>query len=150
MEIFDFIGSDSISSAKAFIKNHSYHYYMQFNNNDVPKPVRHKPYLGDLLVHLMKGHYFNGPKSIGTVYAALFWKAQGSPPKFNFTGNQFSEVYVFHVQFLEGMKTNAPHKFHKLMADIFAAIQDLMHIKKIATDSKDDALAFLDLDGMDE
>lgn len=103
------------------------------------------------------------------MYAALFWKAQGSPPKFNFTGNQFSEVYVFHVQFLEGMKTNAPHKFHKLMADIFAAIQyvqflslailihpkscagrDLMHIKKIATDSKDDALAFLDLDGMDE
>ncbi|KAG1850447.1 hypothetical protein F4604DRAFT_1808523 [Suillus subluteus] len=105
------------------------------------------------MVHLMKGHYFNGPKSVGavfahkfteitknkanrpevtipmvtltstSVYAALFWKAQGSPPKFNFTGNQFSEVYVFHVQFLEDLKKNAPQKFHKLMADVFAAIE---------------------------
>jgi hypothetical protein len=57
------------------------------------------------------------------VYAALFWKAQGSPPKFNFTGNQFSEVYIFHVQFLEDLKKNAPQKFHKLMVDIFAAIE---------------------------
>ncbi|KAG1734797.1 hypothetical protein EDB19DRAFT_1910925 [Suillus lakei] len=174
------LGSNSIASAKAFIENHSYHYFTQFGDNDIPKPVQHKPYLGDLLVHLMKGHYFNGPKSIGTVfaqkfvdiaknkanrpevpipmvaltstsvYAALFWKAQGSPPKFNFTGNQFSEVYIFHMQFLEDMKMNAPHKFHKLMADIFAAIQDLMHTKKVAADSKVNALAFLDLNGMDE
>lgn len=129
----------------------------------------------------MKGHYFNGSKSVGvvfahkfteivknkanwpevsipmvaltstSVYAALFWKAQGSPPKFNFTGNQFSEVYVFHVQFLEDLKKNAPQKFHKLMADIFGAIEDLMHtMKNIGTDSKINALAFLDLDGMDE
>ncbi|KAG2110124.1 hypothetical protein DEU56DRAFT_762343, partial [Suillus clintonianus] len=141
---------------------------------------RHKPYLGDLMVHLMKGRYFNGSKSVGSmfaqkfsdiaknkaerpevpipmvaltstsVYAALFWKAQGAPTKFNFTGNQFSEVYFFHVQFLEDLKANTPKKFHKLMADIFAAIQDLMHTKKAAAEMKTDALAFLDLDGMDE
>ncbi|KAG2089934.1 hypothetical protein BD769DRAFT_1395909 [Suillus cothurnatus] len=83
--------------------------------------------------------------------AALFWKAQGSPPKFNFTGNQFSEVYIFHVQFLEDLKKNAPQKFHKLMADIFAAIEALTHTTiNTGTDSKTNALAFLDLDGMDE
>ncbi|KAG1861815.1 hypothetical protein DFJ58DRAFT_725659 [Suillus subalutaceus] len=174
------LGSDSTASAKLFIDNHSYHYSMQFGDNDVPKPVRNKPYQGDIMVHLMKGRYFNGLKSVGvvfahkfteiaknkaerpevlipmvaltstSVYAALFWKAQGSPPKFNFTGNQFSEVYVFHVQFLEDLKKNAPQKFHKLMADIFAAIDGLTHTKKAGTDSKTDALAFLDLDGMDE
>ncbi|KAG1765458.1 hypothetical protein EV702DRAFT_1050997 [Suillus placidus] len=150
------LGSDSIASAKAFIKNHSYHYFMQFSVHF------------ETLLHLMKGRYFNGPKSVSTVfahkfagitknkanqpevpipmvvltstsvYAALFWKAQGSPPKFNFTGNQFR------------YEDKCTTKFHKLMADIFAAIQDLMHTKKVAADSKVDALAFLDLDGMDK
>ncbi|KAG1719915.1 hypothetical protein EDB19DRAFT_1918397 [Suillus lakei] len=174
------LGSNSIASSKAFIEDHSYHYFMQFSDNNVPKPVQHKPYLGDPMVHLMKGRYFNGLKSVGTtfaqkftniaknkanqpevpipmvaltstsVYTALFWKSQGSPSKFNFMGNQFSEVYVFHVQFLEDLKANAPQKFHKLMVDIFAAIQDLMHTKKAVADLTTNALAFLDLNGMEE
>ncbi|KAG1718908.1 hypothetical protein EDB19DRAFT_1837349 [Suillus lakei] len=174
------LGSNSIASSKAFIEDHSYHYFMQFGDNNVPKPVRHKPYLGDLMVHLMKGCYFNGLKSVGAtfaqkftnivknkanqpevpipmvaltstlVYAALFWKSQGSPSKFNFTGNQFSEVYVFHVQFHEDLKANTPQKFHKLMADIFATIQDLMHTKKAVADLTTNALTFLDLNGMEE
>ncbi|KAG1874329.1 hypothetical protein F4604DRAFT_1955350 [Suillus subluteus] len=53
-------------------------------------------------------------------------------------------------KFLEDLKKNAPQKFHKLMADVFAAIEDLTHTNKAGTDSKTDALAFLDLDGMDE
>jgi hypothetical protein len=57
------------------------------------------------------------------VYGALFWKANGSPSKFNFTGNLFSKVYFFHVNLLGEMKKTAPGKFHKLMADIFEAIQ---------------------------
>ncbi|KAG2123504.1 hypothetical protein BD769DRAFT_1669965 [Suillus cothurnatus] len=175
------LGSDSAASAKLLIDNHSYHYSMQFGDDNTPKPVRHKPYQGDIIVNIMKSRYFNGSKSVGvvfahkfteiaknkanrpevsipmvaltstSVYAALFWKAQGSPPKFNFTGNQFSEVYIFHVQFLEDLKKNAPQKFHKLMADIFAAIEALTHTtKNTGTDSKTNALAFLDLDGMDE
>ncbi|KAG2143286.1 hypothetical protein BD769DRAFT_1383257 [Suillus cothurnatus] len=175
------LGSDSAASAKLLIDNHSYHYSMQFSDDNTPKPVRHKPYQGDIIVNIMKSHYFNGSKSVGvvfahkfteiaknkanrpevsipmvaltstSVYTALFWKAQGSPPKFNFTGNQFSEVYIFHVQFLEDLKKNAPQKFHKLMADIFAAIEALTHtMKNTGTDSKTNALAFLDLDGMDE
>jgi hypothetical protein len=57
------------------------------------------------------------------VYAALFWKTLGSPGKFNFTGNQFSETYVFHVKFLEDLKRDAPGKFHCMMADIYEAVQ---------------------------
>lgn len=57
------------------------------------------------------------------VYAALLWKANGSPAKFNFTGNLFSEVYFFHVKLLEKLRGAAPGKFHKMMADIFGAIQ---------------------------
>ncbi|KAG2054210.1 hypothetical protein BDR06DRAFT_1007884 [Suillus hirtellus] len=175
------LGSDSAASAKLFINNHSYHYSMQFGDDNAPKLVRHKPYQGDIIVNIMKGRYFNGSKSVGVVFAhkfteiaknkanwpevsipmvtltstlvymALFWKAQGSLPKFNFMGNQFSEVYVFHVQFLKDLKKNAPQKFHKLMADIFAAIEALMHtMKNTGTDSKTNALAFLDLNGMDE
>ncbi|KAG2145300.1 uncharacterized protein EDB93DRAFT_1251401 [Suillus bovinus] len=150
------LGSDSAASAKLFMDNHSYHYSMQFGDNDVPKPS-----VGVVFAHKFTEIAKNKAEwpevsipmvalTSTSVYAALFWKAQGSPPKFNFTGNQFSEVYMFHVQFLKDLKKNAPQKFHKLMADIFAAIDGLTHTKKAGTDSKTDALAFLDLDGMDE
>ncbi|KAG2054971.1 hypothetical protein BDR06DRAFT_971314 [Suillus hirtellus] len=159
----------------------NYHYSMQFGVHFEASADDNAPKLGDIIVNIMKGRYFNGSKSVGVVfahkfteitknkanrpevsipmvaltstlvYAALFWKAQGSLPKFNFTGNQFSEVYVFHVQFLEDLKKNAPQKFHKLMVDIFAAIEALTHtIKNTGTDLKTNALAFLDLDGMDK
>ncbi|KAG0706654.1 hypothetical protein DFH29DRAFT_872182 [Suillus ampliporus] len=172
------LGSNSIATSKVLLENHRYHYFMKFDDNDVPQPMQNRPYLGNLMVHLMKGHYANGPKSVGvvftkrfadlsknkakrpevtiptvaltatSVYAALFWKSHGSPPKFNFTGNQFSEVYFFHVKFLENVKAKSPEKFHKLMADLFATIHDQNN--NPATDMQDDALAFLDLDGMDE
>ncbi|KAG1842029.1 hypothetical protein DFJ58DRAFT_807143 [Suillus subalutaceus] len=174
------LGSNCTASASALLVNHRYHYFMKFDDDDVPIPVQNKPYLGDIMVHLMKGRYFSGSKSVGvmfakrfsdiaknkakrpevtipmialtatSVYAALFWKAHGAPAKFNFTGNQFSEVYFFHVKFLKDLSAKSPEKFHKLMADIFAAIQDLMQYKNAATDAEADALAFLDLDGMDE
>ncbi|KAG1837252.1 hypothetical protein C8R48DRAFT_743617 [Suillus tomentosus] len=129
----------------------------------------------------MRGRYFNGPKSVGMkfsdrfeeiasnkaqwpevtipmvaltstlVYAALLWKANGSPSKFNFTGNLFSEVYFFHVKLLKKMKGAAPGKFHKMMADIFDAIQQLSANGNTAlVGSHDSAMAFLDLDGMDD
>ncbi|KAG2160174.1 uncharacterized protein EDB93DRAFT_1244918 [Suillus bovinus] len=82
---------------------------------------------------------------------ALFWKTLGSPGKFNFTGNQFSETYVFHVKFLEKLKKDAPTKFHCMMADIYEAVQAL---KRKGNDhlasEHQDALALLDLDGMAE
>ncbi|KAG2130635.1 uncharacterized protein EDB93DRAFT_1255832 [Suillus bovinus] len=174
------LGSNCTASASALLVNHHYHYFMKFDDDDVPKPVQNKPYLGDIMVHLMKGHYFNGSKSVGvvfvkrfsnisknkakrpevtipmvaltatSVYAALFWKAHSAPAKFNFTRNQFSKVYFFHVKFLKDLSAKSPKKFHKLMADIFAAIQDLMQHKSSATDAEADVLAFLDLNRMDK
>ncbi|KAG2109332.1 uncharacterized protein F5147DRAFT_773143 [Suillus discolor] len=167
-------------TASALLINHHYHYFMKFNDDNVPKPVQNRPYLGDMMVHLMKGHYFNGLKSVSvmfgkrfsdiaknkakrpevtipmvaltatSVYAAFFWKAHGTPAKFNFTGNQFSKVYFFHVKFLKDLSAKSPEKFHKLMADIFTAIQDLMQYNNSTTDAEADAIAFLGLDGMDE
>ncbi|KAG2127252.1 uncharacterized protein EDB93DRAFT_1257130 [Suillus bovinus] len=170
----------SIASTQALLVNHCYHYFMKFDENNAAKPVPSKPYMGNLMVHLMKGHYFNGSKSVSiifakkfadltqnkaqqpevtipmvaltatSVYAALFWKAHGSPPKFNFTGNQFSDVYFFHIKFLENLKAKSPEKFHKLMPDLFTEIHDLALVNNPTTNAEASALAFLDLDGMDE
>ncbi|KAG1843981.1 hypothetical protein C8R48DRAFT_678550 [Suillus tomentosus] len=49
-------------TASALLVNHRQHDFMKFDDNDVPKPAKNKPYLVDMMVHLMKGRYFNGPK----------------------------------------------------------------------------------------
>ncbi|KAG1847680.1 hypothetical protein DFJ58DRAFT_730093 [Suillus subalutaceus] len=175
------LGPDCVDTAKALLVNHIYHYEQHFNEKNDPIPQPKKPYFTDILPYLMKGCYFNGLKSVSmkfsdrfkeiannkaqwpevtipmvvltstSVYAALFWKANGSPSKFNFTGNLFSEVYFFHVKFLEDMKVTAPRKFHKMMADIFEAIQKLCTNSSAAlVGSHESAMAFLDIDGMDD
>jgi hypothetical protein len=58
---------------------------------------------------------------VGVCHALL--EGNGSPSKFNFTGNLFSEVYFFHVKFLKDIKVTTLHMFHKMMANIFEAIQ---------------------------
>ncbi|KAG1895819.1 uncharacterized protein F5891DRAFT_1193839 [Suillus fuscotomentosus] len=146
------LGPDCVNAAKALLVNHVYHYEQHFNEKNDPIPQSNRLYFADILPYLMKGRYFNGLKSVEvnfsdhfkkiannkaqrpevtipmvaltstSVYAALFWKDNGSPTKFNFTGNLFSEVYFFHIKFLEDMKVTAPRKFHKMMADIFEAI----------------------------
>ncbi|KAG1826590.1 hypothetical protein DFJ58DRAFT_826525 [Suillus subalutaceus] len=161
------------------MEQHAYIYALKFDLNDDASPIGKKPYQGDLLIFLIYEAVFSGPKSIGikfverfaklannkgnrpecpipllalvatAVYAALFWKTLGSPGKFNFTGNQFSETYVFHVKFLEDLKRDAPGKFHCMMADIYEAVQTL---KRKGNDhfvnEHRDALGLLDLDGM--
>ncbi|KAG1820107.1 hypothetical protein EV424DRAFT_1539520 [Suillus variegatus] len=175
------LGPDCVNAAKALLVNHVYHYEQHFNEKNDPIPQSKRPYFADILPYLMKGRYFNGLKSVRvnfsdrfkkiannkaqrpevtipmvaltstSVYAALFWKANGSPSKFNFTGNLFSEVYFFHVKFLEDMKVTAPRKFHKMMADIFEAIQKLSTNSNTAlVGSHESAMAFLDINGMDE
>ncbi|KAG2344881.1 hypothetical protein BDR05DRAFT_998887 [Suillus weaverae] len=119
------LGPDCVDTAKALLVNHVYHYEQHFNEKNDPIPQLKKLYFADILSYLMKRCYFNGLKSVGmkfsdhfkevasnkaqrpevtipmvaltstSVYAALFWKANGSPSKFNFTGNLFSEVYFF-------------------------------------------------------
>ncbi|KAG2748751.1 hypothetical protein P692DRAFT_20874737 [Suillus brevipes Sb2] len=148
-------------------------------SNDDALPIGKKPYQGELLIFLLHDGVFDGAKSIGVrfsarfveiarnkakrpevpipllalvataIYAALFWKTLGSPGKFNFTGNQFSETYIFHVNFLEGLKKDAPGKFHCMMADIFEAVQALKQKGNdhLASEHRN-ALSLLDLDGM--
>jgi len=39
---------------------------------NIPVPQLKKPYSTDILPYLMKGHYFNGPKSVGTKFSDRF------------------------------------------------------------------------------
>ncbi|KAG2748653.1 hypothetical protein P692DRAFT_201805690 [Suillus brevipes Sb2] len=171
----------SAVKAKKLMEQHAYSYSLKFDSNDNPSPRGNKPYQGELVIFLLHTGIFNGPKSIGVkfaerfieiagnkakrpempvpllalvataIYAALFWKTLGSPGKFNFTGNQFSETYMFHVKFLEDLKKDVPKKFHCMMADIYESVQAL---KRKGGDNQADehrkALALLDLDGMGE
>ncbi|KAG1883220.1 hypothetical protein F4604DRAFT_1920403 [Suillus subluteus] len=149
--------------------------------HNVPSPIRNKPYQGEILIALIFGRVFNGSQSIGVrfakrfadlaennakrpevpiplvalvataVYAALVWKSMGSPSKFNFSGNQFSETYFFHVKFLQNLKDTVPRKFHHMMADIYEAVQCLKCAGGAEhTVEQDAALDLLDLDGMDD
>ncbi|KAG2114918.1 hypothetical protein BD769DRAFT_1673373 [Suillus cothurnatus] len=171
--------SNNVVKAKKLMEQHAYIYALKFDLNDDASPIGKKPYQGDLLIFLIYEAVFSGAKSISikfverfaelannkgnrpecpipllalvatVVYAALFWKTLGSPGKFNFTGNQFSEMYVFHVKFLEDLKRDAPGKFHCMMADIYEAVQTLKwkgndHF----VNEHQDALGLLDLDGM--
>ncbi|KAG1719689.1 hypothetical protein EDB19DRAFT_1836492 [Suillus lakei] len=171
--------SNNIVKAKKLMEQHAYVYALRFDSNDDALPIGKKPYQGELLIFLLHDGVFDGAKSIGVrfsarfveiarnkakrpevpilllalvataIYAALFWKTLGSPGKFNFTGNQFSETYVFHVNFLEGLKKDAPGKFHCMMADIFEAVQALKQKGNdhLASEHRN-ALSLLDLDGM--
>ncbi|KAG2349244.1 hypothetical protein BDR05DRAFT_944331 [Suillus weaverae] len=171
--------SNNMVKAKKLMEQHAYIYALRFDSNDDASPIGKKPYQGDLLIFLIYEGVFSGAKSIGVkfanhfaeladnkgnrpecpipllalvataVYAALFWKTLGSPGKFNFTGNQFSETYVFHVKFLEDLKRDAPGKFHCMMADIYEAVQALKWKGNdhFANEHRD-ALGLLDLDGM--
>ncbi|KAG2118251.1 hypothetical protein BD769DRAFT_1390725 [Suillus cothurnatus] len=120
--------SNNVVKAKKLMEQHAYIYALKFDLNDNASPIGKNP---------------------TRVYAALFWKTLGSPGKFNFTGNQFSETYVFHVKFLKDMKWDALGKFHCMMADIYEAVQTL---KQKGNDhfmnEHQDALGLLDLDGM--
>ncbi|KAG2066201.1 hypothetical protein BDR04DRAFT_1121349 [Suillus decipiens] len=136
--------SDCTSVAQPFLRTHSYHCVLQFDHKNMPTVLSKKLYMGNIMVHLMKGCYFNGSWSVGVLFAEWFNEiaenkskcpevtilmvvltstaASSCLSKFNFTGNQFSEVYLLHIKILEDLRTRAPGKFHKLMANIFEAI----------------------------
>ncbi|KAG2351162.1 hypothetical protein BDR07DRAFT_1467829 [Suillus spraguei] len=84
------------------------------------------------------------------VYSALLWKSLDSPGKFNFSGNQFSEVYSYHIKSLEQLKHNAPGKFHYMMADIYEAAHKLKRNGATGDHIELNAFELLDLEGMEE
>ncbi|KAG1737344.1 hypothetical protein EDD22DRAFT_959670 [Suillus occidentalis] len=160
----------------------AYIYALKFDINNEASPIGKKPYQGELLLFLIYRQLFHSSRSIAikftehfveiannkgqrpevpipllalvatAVYAALLWKSQGSPSKFNFTGNLFSETYNYHVRFLEKLKKDAPAKFHCMMADIYEAAQKLRYSSAAASGHAAELEAFelLDLDNMEE
>ncbi|KAG2029602.1 hypothetical protein BDR03DRAFT_987647 [Suillus americanus] len=84
------------------------------------------------------------------VYSTLLWKSLGSPGKFNFSGNQFSEVYSYHIKSLKQLKHNAPGKFHYMMANIYEAAHKLKCNGTTGDHIEVNAFKLLDLEGMEE
>jgi hypothetical protein len=83
-------GPDCSDAAKVLLVNHAYHYAQSFNvgcdilahvirsasrtlqEKNVPVAQAKKPYSADILPYLMKGRYFNGPKSVGVKFTDRF------------------------------------------------------------------------------
>ncbi|KAG2061355.1 hypothetical protein BDR06DRAFT_1001673 [Suillus hirtellus] len=82
------------------------------------------------------------------IHATLIAKKNKAGDNFKFTGNQFCDIYTYHVVLLEKIRKTAPVKFHKMMADIYKEVQGFC-CDTIGVYDKDTDLALLDLDGMD-
>ncbi|KAG1791308.1 uncharacterized protein HD556DRAFT_1309901 [Suillus plorans] len=176
------LGHKDTAKARRLLEKLAYIYVLKFDINNDALPVGKKPYQGELLIFLTYWQLFYNQKSVGikfagrfieiannkaqrpevpipllalvatAVYAALLWKSQGAPSKFNFTGNLFSETYNYHVRFLEKLKKDAPTKFHCMMADIYDAAHKLRYSGANASDHTSELEAFelLDLNNMME
>ncbi|KAG1764083.1 hypothetical protein EV702DRAFT_1205196 [Suillus placidus] len=170
------------AAARRLLDKLAYIYALKFDINNEASPIGKKHYQGEFLIFLIYRQLFHSSRSVAVkfvehfveiannkgqrpevpipllalvataVYAALLWKSQGSPSKFNFTGNLFSETYNYHVRFLEKLKKDARAKFHCMMADIYEAAQKLRYSGAAASGQAAELEAFelLDLDNMEE
>ncbi|KAG1727906.1 hypothetical protein EDD22DRAFT_853351, partial [Suillus occidentalis] len=137
----------------------------------LPSPKRQKPYQGQPVVDTLYEVFFKNAKSIGSQFAQRFVdiaKNKAGRPEvpipmvaivstaknkagddFKFTGNQFCDIYTYHVALLEKIRKTAPVKFHKMMADIYEEVQGFRR-DTIGVYDKDTDLVLLDLNGMDD
>ncbi|KAG1834059.1 hypothetical protein DFJ58DRAFT_918030 [Suillus subalutaceus] len=145
----------------------------------LPSPKRQKPYQGQPVVDTLYEVFFKNAKSIGSqfaqrfvdiaknkasrpevpipmvaivstaIHATLIAKKNKAGDDFKFTGNQFCDIYTYHVALLEKIRRTAPVKFHKMMANIYEEVQGFRR-DTIGVYDKDTDLALLDLDGMDD
>ncbi|KAG1875361.1 hypothetical protein C8R48DRAFT_769359 [Suillus tomentosus] len=83
------------------------------------------------------------------IHTVLIAKKNKAGEDFKFTGNQFCDIYTYHMALLERIRRTAPVKFHKMMADIYEEVQHFRH-DAIGVYGTDTDLAFLDLEGMDD
>ncbi|KAG1819806.1 uncharacterized protein BJ212DRAFT_1479031 [Suillus subaureus] len=174
------LGHKDFAKAKTLMEKLVYIYAMKFDLNNNATPIRNRPYQGELLVLLISNQLFHSSRAIGVkfasrfvkitknkskhpkilipfltlvatvVYSTLLWKLLGSPGKFNFSGNQFSKVYSYHVKSLEQLKHDTPGKFHYMMADIYEAAYKLKHNGSTGDHIEVNAFELLDLEGMEE
>ncbi|KAG2738025.1 hypothetical protein P692DRAFT_201798680 [Suillus brevipes Sb2] len=179
-ELKDDACTNDFTKAKTLTEKLVYIYAMKFDGNNNATPIRNRPYQGELLILMISNQLFHSSRAVGVkfasrfveiaknkskrpeipipflalvataVYSALLWKSLGSPGKFNFSGNQFSEVYSYHVKSLERLKHDAPGKFHYMMADIYEAAHKLKHNGATGDHIELNAFELLDLEGMEE
>ncbi|KAG2040755.1 hypothetical protein BDR03DRAFT_1007929 [Suillus americanus] len=161
------------------LASHSYIFPQIFDVKGLPSPKRQKPYQGQPVVDTLYEVFFKNAKSIGSqfaqrfvdiaknkasrpevpipmvaivstaIHATLIAKKNKAGDDFKFTGNQFCDIYTYHVALLEKIRRTAPIKFHKMMADIYEEVQGFCR-DTIGVYDKDTDLALLDLDGMDD
>ncbi|KAG1894664.1 uncharacterized protein F5891DRAFT_1194967 [Suillus fuscotomentosus] len=150
-----------------------------FDTEGLPSPKRQKPYQGQPIVDTLYETFFKNSKSVGlqfaqrfldiaenktgqpeipipmlamvstAIHAVLIAKKNKAGEDFKFTGNQFCDIYTYHVALLERIRRMAPVKFHKMMADIYEEVQHFCR-DAIGVYGTDTDLAFLDLEGMDD
>ncbi|KAG2110327.1 uncharacterized protein F5147DRAFT_772579 [Suillus discolor] len=163
------LGHDCNAIVDRLLAGHSYIFPQTFD----------KPYQGQPIVDTLYETFFKNTKSVGlqfaqhfldiaenktgrpeihipmlamvstAIHAVLVAKKNKAGEDFKFTGNQFCDIYTYHVALLERIRKTAPVKFHKMMADIYEEVQHL-HRDTIGVYDKDTNLAFLDLEGMDD
>ncbi|KAG1869336.1 hypothetical protein DFJ58DRAFT_837648 [Suillus subalutaceus] len=161
------------------LASHSYIFPQIFDAEGLPSPKRQKPYQGQPIVDTVYEVFFKNSKSIGSQFARRFVdiaKNKTGQPEipipmlaivstaihttliakknkvgndFKFTGNQFCDIYTYHVALLEKIQWMAPVKFHKMMSDIYEEVQHFCR-DTIGAYDKDTDLMLLDLDGMDD
>ncbi|KAG2047070.1 hypothetical protein BDR06DRAFT_1014167 [Suillus hirtellus] len=161
------------------LAGHSYIFPQTFDTEGLPSPKRQKPYQGQPIVDTLYETFFKNSKSVGlqfaqrfldivenktgrpeipipmlamvstAIHAVLIAKKNKAGEDFKFTGNQFCDIYTYHVALLERIRRTAPVKFHKMMANIYEEVQ---HFRRdaIGVYGTDTSLAFLDLEGMDD
>ncbi|KAG2090097.1 uncharacterized protein F5147DRAFT_780406 [Suillus discolor] len=173
------LGRDCNAIVDRLLAGHSYIFPQTFDAEGLPSPKRQKPYQGQPIVDTLYETFFKNTKSVGlqfaqhfldiaenktgrpeipipmlamvstAIHAVLVAKKNKAGEDFKFTGNQFCDIYTYHVALLERIRRTAPVKFHKMMADIYEEVQHLRR-DTIGVYDKDTDLAFLDLEGMDD
>ncbi|KAG1729301.1 hypothetical protein EDD22DRAFT_960929 [Suillus occidentalis] len=163
--------SDSVITAMpsltCLLASHSYIFPQIFDAEGLPSPKRQKPYQGqpvvDTLYEFAQRFVDIAKNKAGrpevpipmvaivstAIHATLIAKKNKAGDDFKFTGNQFCDIYTYHVALLEKIRKTAPVKFHKMMADIYEEVQGFRR-DTIGVYDKDTDLALLDLDGMDD
>ncbi|KAH7904458.1 hypothetical protein BJ138DRAFT_1119393 [Hygrophoropsis aurantiaca] len=171
------LGHDCAESVKVLLQNQAYVYPQDFDAKGLPKPIRNKPYRAPMLIALLAALFFNGAKSVGAKFASRFTQlaknkagrpevpipmvalvatvthaavlSKSSGSTFKFSGNLFADTYRTHVEVLQRIAAQAPVKYHVMMADIYAAVQQASQTSGIGSNVPENAIAFLDMDGMD-
>ncbi|KAF8258515.1 hypothetical protein EI94DRAFT_1815161 [Lactarius quietus] len=83
------------------------------------------------------------------VHAALDDYSSGIYKKSDFNANLYEDIYRRHAKFLDHIQKGSIMKYHRLMADLYTQVSVEATLPRSGIVS-DNAIAQLDLDGMDE